>query len=62
MVSELDPSSRNMVVEQLRCVGRKDRSPAVVSSGGGLLSCVTHWLVNGRYLGLYGGRLLHLKC
>ena len=37
MVSELDPSSRNVVVEQLMCVGRKDRSPAVVSSEGGIV-------------------------
>ncbi|KAK9188025.1 hypothetical protein WN944_019424 [Citrus x changshan-huyou] len=37
VVSELDPSSRNVVVEQLRCVGRKDRSPAVVSSEGGIV-------------------------
>ena len=31
MVSEIDPSSQNVVVEQLRYVGRKNRSPAVVS-------------------------------
>ena len=37
MVSELDPSSRNVVVEQLRCVGRKDQSPTVVSSEGGIV-------------------------
>ena len=34
MVSELDHSSRNVVVEQLRCVGRNDQNPAVVSSEG----------------------------
>ena len=37
MVSELDRSSRNVVVEQLRCVVRKDRSPAVVSSEEGIV-------------------------
>ena len=37
MVSKLDPSSRNVVVEQLRCVGRKVRSPAVVLSEGGIV-------------------------
>ena len=42
MVSELDPSNRNVVVEQVRCVGRKDRSPAVVSSEGGIVElCLT---------------------
>ncbi|KAH9684230.1 DHNAT1 [Citrus sinensis] len=34
VVSELDHSSRNVVVEQLRCVGRNDQNPAVVSSEG----------------------------
>ena len=37
MVSELDPSCRNVVVEQFRRVGRKDRSSAVVSSEGGIV-------------------------
>lgn len=32
MVLELNPSSRIMVVEQLRCVERKDGSLAAVSS------------------------------
>lgn len=42
VVSELNSSSRNVVMEQLKYVGQKDQSAAVVSSEGGLLSCVPH--------------------
>ncbi|KAH9726843.1 cysteine synthase [Citrus sinensis] len=38
LVSELDPSTQNVVVKPLKCVGRKDRSPAVVSSEVGISS------------------------
>ena len=37
VVSEPDPSSRNVVVEQLRCVGLKDWNPMVVSSERGII-------------------------